>query len=59
MKNQIKTQAATTGLKVKTSVKAGGFSTNHNQTAMSGLKVRTNVRAGGLTANHNQTLARG
>jgi hypothetical protein len=36
----------TQGLKVKTNVKAGGLSSNHNQTAPRGLKVKTNVEAG-------------
>jgi hypothetical protein len=33
-------------MKVKTNVKAGGLSSNHNQTVSSGLKVKTNVKAG-------------
>ena len=45
-------------LKVKTNVRAGGFSLNHNQTLARGMKVKTNVRAGGLSMNHNQTLVR-
>jgi hypothetical protein len=32
-------------MKIKTNVKAGGITNNHNQTA-AGLKVRTNVKAG-------------
>jgi hypothetical protein len=58
------------GMKVKTNVKAGGLTTNHNQTAARGLKVKTNVKAGsfppgpsvqadGLSSNHNQTVSRG
>jgi hypothetical protein len=55
-------------MKIKTNVKAGGLSVNHNQTVARGLKVKTNVRSGfnpqpdppGKTdLNHNQTLARG
>ena len=46
-------------MKIKTNVKAGGLSINHNQTISRGLKVKTNVKAGGLSANHNQTTARG
>jgi hypothetical protein len=46
--NNIKTNS---GLKVKTSVKAGGLNlTNHSRS----LKVRAGVKAGGLSAmNHN------
>jgi len=44
---QSKTNTAnTTGLKVKTQVKAGGLTGNHNQTLARGLKVKTNVKAG-------------
>jgi hypothetical protein len=49
----------TTGLCVKSGVKAGGLNSNHNQTAARGLKVKTDVKAGGLSSNHNQTMARG
>jgi hypothetical protein len=46
-----------TGIKVSTSVKAGGLQgINHNR---AGLKVRTGVKAGGLQGiNHNRLLAR-
>jgi hypothetical protein len=33
-------------MKIKTNVKAGGWTANHNQTVASGLKVKTNVKAG-------------
>jgi len=33
-------------MKVKTNVKAGGWSLQHNQTVSRGLKVKTNVNAG-------------
>ena len=53
-------------MKVKTHVKAGGTSMNHNQTLLrdrgpaprQGLKVKTHVKAGGVKVNHNQTLVR-
>jgi len=34
------------GLKVKTNVKAGGLTVNHNQTPARGLNVKTNIKAG-------------
>ena len=40
-----------TGLKVKTSIKAGGFPGNHSR---NGLKVRTSVKACGFPGNHNR-----
>jgi hypothetical protein len=46
-------------VKIKTNVKAGGLTHNHNQKAASGLKVESRVKAGGLATNHNQTVARG
>jgi hypothetical protein len=52
----------TRGLKVKTNVKSGGLSMNHNQKATRDLKVKTNVKAGigepPTGPNHNQTAAR-
>jgi hypothetical protein len=61
-------------MQVKTKVKAGALTTNHNQTLVSDwnratadtrprtqrqpLKVKTHVKAGALTTNHNQTLVR-
>jgi hypothetical protein len=53
-------------MKVKTNVKAGGVSLNHNQKAARSLKVRSGAKAGSPTlplpppapqANHNQTAA--
>ena len=41
-------------MQVRTKVKAGGQSFNHNQSV---LRVKTAVKAGGLSTNHNQTLA--
>ena len=51
-------------MKIKTHIKAGALTTNHNQTLVrpqpqSFLKVKTSVRAGGAAfPNHNQTLLR-
>ena len=39
-------------MEIKTNVKAGGISLNHNQ---GGLAVKSNVKAGGISLNHNQT----
>jgi hypothetical protein len=46
-------------MRVKTTVKAGSLTYNHNETAVraGGLKVQTGVKAGGLNLNHNQTQA--
>ena len=44
----------TNGLKVKSSVRAGGLSAmNHSAR---GLKVKSSVKAGGLNFNHNRAL---
>jgi hypothetical protein len=52
IKSNSNPSAASTGLKVKTNVKAGvppgPYITNHNQTVVRGLKVKTNVKAGGI-----------
>jgi hypothetical protein len=51
-------------MQVKTRVKAGGLSTNHNETLAQatsqpkGLQVKTHVKAGGISSNHNETLVR-
>ena len=46
-------------MKIKTNVKAGGISLQHNQTLAHGLKVKTNVKVGYMQAQHNQTVAGG
>jgi hypothetical protein len=46
-------------VKIKTNVKASGFTLNHIQTATRGLKIKISVKAGGPVLQHNQTLARG
>ena len=58
-------------MKIKSNIKAGALTQNHNQTVTRGLKVKTNVKAGGIrvpgssvkagamgSLNHNQTAAR-
>src|SRR5271157_1486746 len=40
-------------MKVKTGIKAGGISLNHNE-AQGGLKVKTGIKAGGVQLNHNE-----
>ena len=47
--------SATSGVGVKSNLKAGGFKLNHNQT-VKGLRVKSKVRAGGITRNHNQSV---
>ena len=50
-------------MKTKTGIKAGGLSTNHNETLVretgraTGLRVQTHVKAG-ASMNHNETLVR-
>ena len=44
-------------MRVKSNVKAGGLSYNHNQTAK-GLRVKSSVKAGGISFNHNQKVRR-
>jgi hypothetical protein len=39
---------------IKTNVKAGGASWNHNET----LAVRSDVKAGGIGFNHNESFRR-
>jgi len=41
------------GLRIKSTVKAGGISFNHNKAA---LKVKSGAKAGGISFNHNKPL---
>jgi hypothetical protein len=45
-------------MKIKTKIRAGGVSLNHNQTLVRvrRIKIRSGIRAGGENLNHNQTL---
>jgi hypothetical protein len=51
-------------MQVKTRVKAGGVTLQHNETLVratgqvQGLTVKTRVKAGGYAVNHNETLVR-
>ena len=47
-------------LRVKTYVKAGALTQNHNEMLVrpTGLKVKSHVKAGGMPLNHAQTLVR-
>jgi hypothetical protein len=48
-------------MKVKTRIKAGALTHNHNESqarAARGLTVRTGVKAGALVPNHNESQAR-
>ena len=49
------------GMKIKSNVKAGGTTYQHNQTVSRGLRIKSNVRAGGVRylGNHNQTIRKG
>ena len=44
-------------MRVKSNVKAGGVSLNHNQT-VKGLRVKSSIKAGKIAVNHDQTVAR-
>ena len=51
-------QTIARGVRVKSSVKAGGGRPQHNQTIARGLKVKSTVKAGAGPGveNHNQTI---
>jgi hypothetical protein len=48
-------------MKLRTNVKAGALSPNHNEVQagetkqISGLRVKTRIKAGALSPNHNET----
>ena len=44
-------------MRVKSNMKAGALSGNHNQT-VKGLRVKSSVKAGGVKLNHSQTVTR-
>ena len=46
-------------MKIKTNVKAGAITLNHNQKVARGVNVKSGVKAGAIAINHNQTTARG
>ena len=46
-------------VKIKTQVKAGGISTNHNESLVrksASVKIKTQVKAGGMGVNHNESF---
>ena len=43
---------------IKTNVKAGGMSMQHNQRITRSLKARSGVKAGRIISNHNQQISR-
>lgn len=44
-------------VKVKTGLKAGGLTTQHNRRVLrSGLKVHAGIKAGGFTLQHNRRV---
>lgn len=45
-------------MKVKTGIKAGGTSLNHNE-AQGGLKVQTGIKSGRIAVNHSEAQAKG
>ena len=51
-------------MKLRTNVKAGALSPNHNETQVrdtnqtAGMPVKTRIKAGALSPNHNETLVR-
>jgi hypothetical protein len=45
-------------MRIKTNVKAGGMSMQHNQRIIRSLKVKSGVKAGAIATNHSQTVTR-
>jgi hypothetical protein len=58
IETNVKAGASNGEVVIGSTVKAGGISSNNNQTVAHGLKVKTNVKAGVMMAQHNQTMAR-
>src|ERR1051325_8931359 len=59
----MKNQTNSNGLKIRTSIKAGGIGMNHNErtnikdpTRTTGLKIRSKAKSGRISVNHNQTM---
>src|SRR5260221_11195069 len=50
-------KASARGMKVRTSVKAGGLTVQHNR-KVGRVKVRTSVKAGGIASQHNRKVSR-
>ena len=51
-KTYIRTSNKSAGIRVKSTVKAGGFGSNHS----AGIRVKSTVKAGGFGSNHNVNL---
>jgi hypothetical protein len=46
-------------MKIKTNVKAGSLTNNHNEKQVKGMVIKSGVKAGSLTNNHNEKLMAG
>lgn len=60
MKRTNNETTSNSGLKIKSSVKAGGIGLNHNPVMRSsgGLRIKSSLKAGSRNAQHNHTVAR-
>ncbi len=45
-------------MRIKSNVKAGGISMQHNQQIIRSLNVKSGVKAGRIVLNHNQQITR-